>query len=78
MHMYLDDFWKRLGTDLGALAYLPDVVIEHVHPDAGKAQRDEGYTRVAASYGPDHEAWGRFLAESWPGELARLKEALHA
>jgi hypothetical protein len=76
MHMYLDDFWKRLGTDLGALAYLPDVVIEHVHPDAGKADRDEGYRRVAASYGPDHEAWTRFLAESWPGELARLKEAL--
>jgi hypothetical protein len=77
MHMYLDDFWKRLGADLGALTYLPDVIIEHCHPDAGKSFRDEGYNRVAASYPADEAAWQRFLADSWPGELARLKERLH-
>jgi hypothetical protein len=26
--------------------YLPDVIIEHLHPAAGKAEMDEGYARV--------------------------------
>ena len=47
-HLYLDNFWKALGEDLGNLAYLPGVVIEHLHPIAGKAEWDEGYRAVNA------------------------------
>jgi len=35
-----------LGEDLGNLAYLPQVIIEHCHPIAGKAEWDEGYRTV--------------------------------
>ena len=47
-HLYLDNFWKALGNDLGNLAYLPGVIIEHLHPVAGKAEWDEGYRAVNA------------------------------
>jgi hypothetical protein len=47
-HLYLDNFWKALGEDLGNLAYLPQVIIEHLHPVAGKAEWDEGYRAVNA------------------------------
>lgn len=42
-HLYVDNFWKDLGTDLGRLKYLPDVVIEHLHPLAGKGEWDQTY-----------------------------------
>lgn len=42
-HLYLDDFWKALGIRLGCLQYLPEVVIEHMHPAAGKADTDATY-----------------------------------
>lgn len=45
-HLYFDNFVKQLGIDLGYLKYLPDVIIEHLHPVAGKAEMDEGYARV--------------------------------
>jgi hypothetical protein len=45
-HLYFDNFVKQLGIDLGVLKYLPDVIIEHLHPVAGKAEMDEGYARV--------------------------------
>lgn len=48
-HLYLDNFWKALGNDLGNLAYLPGVIIEHLHPIAGKAEWDEGYRAVNAN-----------------------------
>lgn len=46
IHLYFDNFVKQLGIDLGCLIYLPNVIIEHLHPAAGKAQMDEGYERV--------------------------------
>lgn len=45
-HMYVDNFWLTLGRSADCVRYLPDVVIEHRHPVAGKAQWDEGYLRV--------------------------------
>lgn len=47
-HLYIDNFWKELGEQLGALRYLPDVVIEHLHPAAGKAAMDDRYRAVNA------------------------------
>jgi hypothetical protein len=47
-HLYVDNFWRDLGNECGMLRYLPDVVVEHMHPFAGKAEMDEGYRRVNA------------------------------
>jgi hypothetical protein len=77
-HLYLDDFWKRLGQDVGHLVYRSDVVIEHMHPVAGKAGWDAGYERVNAPelYASDLTAYELFLRNRWPADLARLKEQL--
>lgn len=74
MHLYLDDFWRRLGLAVGNLAYRSDVVIEHLHPDAGKARWDEGYAAAnnADQYSADRAAYEAF---NWDACLARLKEA---
>ncbi len=45
-HLFFDNFVKQLGLDINCLRYLPDVIIEHLHPVAGKAEMDEGYERV--------------------------------
>jgi len=45
-HLYIDNFWKVLGTDLGNLQYSHDIVIEHMHPLARKAPMDDHYARV--------------------------------
>lgn len=47
-HMYVDNWWRDLGTGADCLRYLPDVVIEHMHPIANKSEWDEGYRRVNA------------------------------
>lgn len=53
-HLYVDNFWKELGERTGSLVYLPDVVIEHLHPAAGKAEMDDRYRAVNAIE-VDHE-----------------------
>lgn len=45
-HLYVDNWWRDLGNGAECLSYLPDVVVEHLHPIANKAEWDAGYRRV--------------------------------
>lgn len=45
-HLYCDNAIYQLGAKSGTLRYLPDVLIEHMHPVAGKAEWDVGHVRV--------------------------------
>jgi hypothetical protein len=64
-HLYVDNYWKELGTRVERLRYLPDVIIEHMHPVAGKAAWDDGYKRVNAGemYHNDAQAYARYVNE---------------
>lgn len=61
-HLYVDNFWLELGRSLGGLRYLPGVVIEHIHPAAGKAPMDERYAAVNAAEADlsDRRAWQEY------------------
>ena len=63
VHLAVDNWWLELGRRAGCIRYLPGVVVEHVHPVAGKVEWDEGHRRVNAP-----EMYHRDLAT-----LARLK-----
>lgn len=74
-HLYVDNTWLAWGRGLGAITYLPDVVIEHLHPVAGKADWDEGYRNVNAetSYDADRAAYENYRTERLPADLEKLK-----
>lgn len=63
-HLYIDNYWLTLGQAADCIRYLPDVVIEHMHPGAGKAPMDEHYARVNSreSYEHDHAAFEAYKA----------------
>lgn len=48
VHLWLDNAWLALGQALDAISYLPDVVVEHLHPIAGRAEWDAGYAEANA------------------------------
>jgi hypothetical protein len=58
-HLYCDNVVMEIGKASGALTYLPDVLIEHMHPMAHKAELDEGYARFnsADQYAKDGAAF---------------------
>jgi hypothetical protein len=73
-HMYIDNFWMTLGTNLGTLQFLEDVVIEHMHPIAGKAEWDAGYREVNAQavYDADRAAFDAYLRTDLLNDLIRV------
>lgn len=46
VHLCLDLVWLDWGRGMGRITYLDDMVIEHLHPAAGKAELDAGYEEV--------------------------------
>lgn len=45
-HQWADDGWKRLGQETGVLRFMPEVIVEHLHPGVGKADWDDTYRSV--------------------------------
>lgn len=77
-HLYLDDTWRELGQRMGRLRYLPEVVIEHLHPTAGTAEWDEGYRRVNAPdlYQRDAAIYHDWIENSLADDAAKALEAV--
>lgn len=66
-HWHCDDFWRELGARAGRLKYLPETIIEHRHPQAGKAQRDAIYAaggENAERIARDGRAWAKMTSRS--------------
>lgn len=77
-HLYVDNFWKDLGETLGTLRYLPDVLVEHLHPVAGRAEWDATYSETNAGerYEADEAAYREYRATRFDADMQRVREAL--
>ena len=62
-HLYLDNAWAELGRRAGCIVQIPEIVVEHMHPTAGKAQWDADYARVNAQhvYSHDGQVYARWI-----------------
>jgi len=74
-HMACDNAVMDLAKLAGCLRYLPDVVIEHMHPLAGKTDWDDGYRRVnrPEQYRSDELAYGRWMRNGRATDVAKVK-----
>lgn len=74
-HLYVDNFWLELGRRAECIRYLPDVVVEHRHPVAGKAQWDEGYMRVndPGMFAKDEAAFREYYADGFAGDVEKVR-----
>lgn len=61
-HLYCDNSMYQLGDKSGTLRYVEDVLIEHMHPVAGKAEWDPGHVRVNR---PEQYIRDRLNFEAW-------------
>lgn len=63
-HLFCDNFWLELGRRSGRLTYMPEVIIEHRHPHAGKAAKDGVYEAGGLSdsrWLEDQHEWAKML-----------------
>lgn len=76
-HLYLDDTWRVLGEQADCLYYLPDVVIEHLHPAYGKGEWDANHLRVNTQdvYQHDHAIFQSWMETAMEADVQRVRDA---
>lgn len=74
-HLYCDNSILDLGRAVGCIRYLPDVLIEHMHPAAGKGVDDDQYRRVngRAQYAHDRRAYQRWRRSGLRADAATVR-----
>lgn len=74
-HLYADNMWKALGEATGCIRYLPNVIVEHMHPVAGKAAWDDNYARVNAADidSHDHAAFAEYTMNHLAADAAKIR-----
>lgn len=79
VHLCLDLVWVEWGKAIDRLAYLPDTVIEHMHPAVGKAVNDSGYDEAnsPAQTAADHAAYEAYrLGPLFEADVEKLRALL--
>lgn len=73
-HMYVDAAVLELGKAAGRIVYRPDVVIEHLHPAAGKASMDDSYreSNAPARFEADLRAFEAWKRDGLAADVAKL------
>lgn len=76
-HMYIDDAWLAWGRGIDSITYMPEVIIEHIHPAANKTVQDAGYLEANSHMDSDRIQWENYvntgLLEQDIEKLRRLK-----
>lgn len=71
-HMYADNFWKDLGNFSKTIKYFPNIIFEHVHPDAGKTIRDKQYEYAAAVAEQDRFLYSNYLSGEFATDVDKI------
>lgn len=74
-HMFADNTIWDLGHAIDRIRYLPDVVVEHMHPLANKASQDPGYLEVndPEAFEADRLIYADWYANQFPADADKLR-----
>jgi len=73
-HMFLDNFWKSLGTTLETLTYRDDVIIEHMHYSVNKSEQDQTYIECndLEIYSHDNKMYNLYISTEFINDIKKL------
>lgn len=77
IHLFLDNFWLEIGREVG-IAYLQDVIIEHMHPVAQTAEWDATYRECNSGeqWTADEAAWKLYHRTQFEFDVEKLRAVM--
>lgn len=74
-HLWVDNAWLAMGKAIDRIKYLPETIIEHMHPANGKAEFDADYARVndPEVVRIDSEEYARWESQDLPGIVEQIR-----
>ena len=78
IHLYIDNFWRILGDELGTLRYCGDVVLEHFHYIVDQSLKDDLYsaTNSPQRYNYERHTFLTYVNNEFKIDVRKLREAM--
>ena len=78
-HWYTDNIWRDLGAGAGCLAYCPQVIVEHRHPNMPGGDRpDATYHDAAQRFDADLGAYQKWRLRDMRRDVAAVRRVREA
>lgn len=76
IHLYIDNYFLELGRAIGGVKYLPDVVVQHLHPCAGVAQEDQTYREANSpeNWSNDRKRYAQYVTDELDKDAEKIKQ----
>lgn len=78
IHYWADNVWKDIGEGAGCLRYVPEAVVEHIHPGWGKTEMDLTYYEAWPAGDHDRDAYEAWCRDGRAGDVAKVKALMRA
>lgn len=72
-HWFCDCMWRDIGMGAACMCYVPDVVVEHRHPNVTGQPGDQTYTDAARTYDADLVAYQKWRLYQMPADIRTVK-----
>lgn len=75
IHLYIDNYFLELGKAIGGVSYLPDVIVQHLHPCAGGAQEDQTYKEANSVENWSNDKWRfeKYMLDELKADAEKIK-----
>jgi hypothetical protein len=74
-HLYIDNYWKALGTKLSTLKYFSEIILEHLHFTIGKAVEDDTYRESSSNVAflEDRRTYHDYIINNLHNDVSKLR-----
>lgn len=78
-HLYIDNYFMELAKSIDKLRYLPDVIVQHLHPCAGTSKEDLTYKEANSpeNWSNDKKRFDRYMKEELTLDAEKLRTLLN-
>lgn len=76
VHLYIDNYFLELGRAIGGVSYLPDVIVQHLHPCAGAAKEDQTYKEANSveNWANDNWRFQTYILNELKTDVEKIKK----
>ena len=73
-HNFFDVYWLEIVRLAGTVKYLPNVIMEHMHPNAGKNSYDYISVKINNKLVSDQQRYKDYMLENKMSDIIKIKE----
>ena len=76
IHLFIDNYFLELGRAIGGVCYLPDVIVQHLHPSAGGAKEDQTYREANSpeNWSNDQRRFNEYMIEELTTDAEKIRQ----